>query len=124
MRNSHSFTCINCPLSCSLELIEEDGEVVEVRGNECKVGKKYAEEEFRNPQRMVTTTITVRGGALPLLPVVSEGPVPKGMVRDAVKVLSGVSVDAPVEEGQVVFEDILGTGINIISSRKLDKSAQ
>jgi CxxC motif-containing protein len=121
MRNSHSFVCINCPLSCSLELIEEDGEVIEVVGNECEVGKKYAEEEFRNPRRMVTTTVAVRNGVLPLLPVVSESPVPKDMVREAAKVLSRVTVDAPVEEGQVIYKDILGTGINIISSRKLDK---
>ncbi len=121
MRNSHDFVCINCPLSCSLELIEEDGEVIEVLGNECNVGAKYAEEEFRNPQRMVTTTVTVRNGLLPLLPVVSESTVPKDLVRDAVKVLSDVAVDAPIEEGQVIYEDILGTGVNIISSRQLEK---
>ncbi len=119
MRNSHNFVCINCPLSCSLELIEEDGEVIEVLGNECNVGAKYAEEEFRNPRRMVTTTVTVRNGLLPLLPVVSESPVPKDLVRDAVKVLSGVVVDAPIEEGQVIYSDILGTGVDIISSRQL-----
>jgi CxxC motif-containing protein len=122
MRKSHNFVCINCPLSCSLELIEEDGEVLEVKGNECNVGKKYAEEEFRNPRRTVTTTVTVRGGLLPLLPVVSESPVPKDMVRDAVKVLSRITVDAPVEEGQVVYQDILGTGVDIVSSRKLGKA--
>ncbi|OFW58551.1 MAG: hypothetical protein A2V52_07350 [Actinobacteria bacterium RBG_19FT_COMBO_54_7] len=121
MRNSHSFVCINCPLSCSLELIEENGEVIEVLGNECNVGAKYAEEEFRNPRRMVTTTVTVREGLLPLLPVVSESSVPKDMVREAVKVLSEVVVDAPVDEGQVIYEDILGTGVNIISSRKLER---
>lgn len=121
MRNSHNFTCINCPLSCSLELVEENGEVLEVTGGECNLGKKYAEEEFRDPRRMVTTTVEVRGGLLPLLPVVSDSPVPKGLVTEAAKVLSEVVVDAPIEEGQLIYEDILGTGVNIISSRKLGK---
>jgi CxxC motif-containing protein len=121
MRNKHNFVCINCPLSCSLELTEEDGQVIEVTGNECKVGKKYAEEEFKDPRRVLTTTVKVRGGLLPLLPVVSESPIPKGLVREAVKALSGLEVEAPVEDGQVVYEDILGTGINVVSSRKLDR---
>jgi CxxC motif-containing protein len=123
MRNKHDFVCINCPLSCSLELIEENGKVLEVSGNECKVGKKYAEEEFKDPRRMVTTTVRVKDGMLPLLPVVSESPIPKNKVREAVKVLSDLVLDAPIEDRQVIYEDILGTGINVISSRKLDRAS-
>ena len=68
MRKGHSFVCINCPLSSELELTEEEGEVLEVSGNECKIGVKYAEEEFRDPRRVVTTTVTAKDGVLPLLP--------------------------------------------------------
>jgi CxxC motif-containing protein len=88
MKNKHEYLCINCPLGCTLELTEEDGEILEIAGAECKVGEKYAEEEFRNPRRMVTTTVRVSGGALPLLPVASESPIPKKLVRDAVKQLA------------------------------------
>jgi CxxC motif-containing protein len=123
MRNKHDFVCINCPLSCSLELIEEDGEVLEVSGNDCKVGKKYAEEEFKDPRRMVTTTVKVRDGVLPLLPVVSENPIPKKMVKEAARVLGNLVLDAPIEDRQIIYKDILGTGINVISSRKLDKAS-
>ena len=121
MRKTHSFTCINCPLSCSLELVEEDGEILEVRGNECEVGKRYAEEEFRDPRRVVTTTVRVRNGILPLLPVVSTGPIPKALVKEAVKALAGVVLEAPVEDGQVVVADILRTGADIVASRRLDR---
>jgi len=116
----HQLVCINCPLSCSLELTEENGEVLEVTGAECKVGVKYAEEEFKNPRRVVTTTVKTRKGSLPLLPVVSAAPIPKGLVREAVRVLAEVVVEAPVEDGQVIYPDILGTGVDIISSRHLD----
>ena len=121
MKNKHEYLCINCPLGCTLELTEEDGEILEIAGAECKVGEKYAEEEFRNPRRMVTTTVRVSGGALPLLPVASESPIPKKLVRDAVKQLAELVVEAPVADGQVVYPDILGTGVDIVSSRKLER---
>lgn len=117
----HAFTCISCPLSCSLELMEEGGEILEVTGHECEVGRRYAEEEFRDPRRMVTTTVKARNGILPLLPVVSTRPIPKALVRKVVKALAEVEVEAPVEDGQVICRDILGTGADIIASRRLDR---
>jgi CxxC motif-containing protein len=123
MKRRHEFTCINCPLSCSLVLSEEDGEVLEVSGSDCKVGEKYAVEEFENPQRMVSTTVKVEGGVLPLLPVVSASPIPKRMVREAVRALASVVVEAPVAEGQVVYGDILGTGVDVVASRRLDRAS-
>lgn len=116
----HEFLCINCPLGCTLELSEENGEVLEVKGADCKVGEKYAVEEFKDPRRMVITTVRVSGGTLPLLPVVSEAPIPKRMIRDAVKELADVVVDAPIADGQVIYPDILGTGVDVVASRRLD----
>jgi len=121
VRKTHSFTCINCPLSCSLELVEEDGEILEVKGNDCEIGRRYAEEEFRDPRRMVTTTVKVRNGILPLLPVVSTKPIPKPLVKEAVRSLAGVVLEAPVEDGQVIVADILNTGADIVASRRLDR---
>lgn len=121
MKRKHEYVCINCPLSCPLELIEEDGVVLEVNGNDCKVGARYAEEEFKAPRRVVTTTVKARGGALPLLPVRSESPIPKRRIAEAVAALSGLTVDAPVRNGQVIYPDILGTGVDVISSRDLEE---
>lgn len=120
MKRTHNYTCINCPLSCPLELTEEDGEVLEVRGADCKVGDKYAREEFENPRRTVSTTVRVQGGVLPLLPVVSAAPIPKALVRDAVRMLSGLTVNAPVADGQVIYPDIMGTGVDVVASRRLE----
>lgn len=123
MKKKHEFVCINCPLSCGLELIEEDGEVLEINGADCKVGEKYAEEEFRDPRRRVSTTVRVRDGVLPLLPVASASPIPKALVREAVRVLAEVVVEAPVADGQVIYPDILGTGVDIVSSRRLERGS-
>lgn len=119
MTSKHEYTCINCPLSCSLELTEKDGEVLEVTGNDCKVGRRYAAEEFTDPRRVVTTTVPVRGGTLPLLPVRSAASIPKRLILDAADALAGVVVDAPVRNGQVILADILGTGVDVIASRDL-----
>lgn len=119
MRSSHEFTCINCPMSCRLELIEEDGEVLEVKGAECRQGEKYALTEFKDPRRMVTTTVLARGGTLPLLPVRSTETIPRNMVPEAVAALAPLSVEAPVKEGQVIVADILGTGVDIVAGRDL-----
>ena len=119
MRKKHAFVCINCPLSCGLELTEEGGEVLEVAGAECKVGAKYAEEEFRDRRRTLSTTVRVKGGALPLLPVVSASPIPKSMIREAVRALASVEVRAPVADGEVIIRDILGSGVDVVSSRRM-----
>lgn len=121
MTSKHEYTCINCPMSCALELTEEDGRVVDVKGAQCKVGKSYAEEEFRDPRRVVTTTVPVKDGLLPLLPVRSTAPIPKGLLLDAAHKLATVVVDAPVESGQVILTDLLGTGVDVISSRDLER---
>ena len=110
-------------MSCELELTEENGEVLEVTGNECKVGERYAEEEFRDPRRVVTTTVLVRGGALPVLPVRTAEAIPKRLVMDAVKSLAEVVAKAPVTEGQVICPDILATGVDVVASRDLSREA-
>ena len=119
MKNKHDFVCINCPLSCPLELTEKEGEVLEVSGNECKVGVKYAEEEFKDPRRVVTTTVTAKDGTLPLLPVRTAEAIPKRLVVEAVGALAGLVVEAPVTDGQVIYPDIVGTGVDVIASRDL-----
>ena len=119
MTETHNYTCINCPMSCSLELKEEDGKVLEVTGNDCKVGARYAEEEFTDPRRVVTTTVGVLGGVLPLLPVRTETAIPKRLIWDAVNQIADVVVDAPVKNGQRLLRDVAGTGVDVIATRDL-----
>jgi CxxC motif-containing protein len=116
---THNYTCINCPLSCSLELKEEDGKVLEVTGSDCKVGAKYAEEEFTDPRRVVTTTVGVLGGVLPLLPVRTETAIPKRLVWQAVGEIADVVVDAPVKNGQRLLRNVAGTGVDVVATRDL-----
>lgn len=121
MTSKHEYTCINCPLSCSLELSEQEGKVLEVTGQSCNVGRKYAEQEFTDARRVVTTTVAVQDGTLRLLPVRTVGPIPKRLVIEAARTLADVIVEAPVKVGEVVLKDILGTGVDVIASRDLQR---
>lgn len=109
-------TCISCPIGCQLEVEMEANEVVKITGNNCKRGAEYAKKECTNPTRIVTSTVVVLGGALPVVSVKTEADIPKQLVFDVIKELKKVSLKAPVKIGQIVIENILNTGINIIAT--------
>ena len=115
-----NLVCINCPLGCNLEVHEENGEL-KVSGNTCPRGEKYAISEMTNPTRMITSTIEIKGAFIDCLPVITSAPVPKSMIFDIMKELKGLKVEAPIEINQVIYKDILGTGVDIIASRTLKK---
>lgn len=118
---THHFTCIKCPLSCQVELIEDTGTVLEIKGCTCNQGEQYALDEFSNPLRMLTTTIRVTEGILPVVPVRSRAPLPKSLIPDCVSVLSTTEIEAPVMCGQIICCNILDTGVDIIASRDLER---
>ena len=115
-----SYLCIGCPLGCRLEVDDgAEGEVLEVRGFSCKKGKEFAAQEHVDPRRLVTTTVSLLGAALPRLPVKTVGTVPKGLVLEVCTALRGVLVTAPVALGDVVLADVLGTGVDVVATRDI-----
>ncbi|MHB9032272.1 MAG: DUF1667 domain-containing protein, partial [Anaerolineae bacterium] len=89
------------------------------KGQACKRGIAFAKEEILSPHRMLTTTVRVIAGELPLVPVRSRSPLPKGLLLRAAVALRNVELQAPVQQGQLVMADILGTGVDIIASRDI-----
>ena len=116
----NNLICITCPIGCRLTVIKQgDGFLVE--GNQCKRGIKYAEDELTHPTRMIPTTVKIDGSHLRRLPVRTESPIPKGMIFDCMKEINKVTMSAPVKMGDIVIENILNTGVNIIATRSMDK---
>lgn len=116
MSNVTDLTCIVCPMGCSLKVTKlEDGYKVE--GNTCKRGEKYGVEELTNPRRVVTTTVKLNGSYLNLLPVKTEDSIPKGMIFEIMEELDKIVVKAPIKVGDVIVENILGTGVNVVSAK-------
>ena len=111
--------CISCPMGCNLEVTYDTGKIIEVKGNTCKRGIQYAETEIFHPERIVTTTVRVTGAAIPFVPVKTEKTVSKEHTFDVVKRACRVKLRAPVSLGDIVVEDILGTGVNLVATRSL-----
>lgn len=109
-------TCVACPLGCPIVVEFEGSEVISVTGNTCKRGDTYARTEIVNPTRSLTSSVKVNGGVHPVVPVKSDKPVPKDMLFECMKIINSVSVDAPVKLGQVIIENILDTGANIVAT--------
>ena len=114
-----TMNCIMCPMGCEMTVTLENGKFVSVTGNSCPRGAKYAETEVTDPRRMLTTTVRIKGGMLPLLPVVSADVLPKGRIADCVAYLRNVTVEAPVKAGEIIVHDILGLGVDIVASREM-----
>ncbi len=109
--------CTLCPKGCHLTV--DEGEGNKVSGQGCPLGEDYGRAELLHPARTITSTVCVKGAALPRCPVKTARPIPKGMIFDAMKLLDGVVLEAPVQAGQTVVADILGTGIGFVTTRGL-----
>ncbi len=112
--------CVACPLGCPLRVeLSDSGEVLSVTGNTCKRGEKYAHDECTNPVRMLTTTMKVNGGALPVIPVKTSAPIPKDKMFDCMAVINNDVVDAPIRMGDVIISDICGLGVDIVATNEM-----
>lgn len=111
-------TCIVCPMGCCLD-IEIDGQSYKVTGNRCKRGEDYAVKELISPMRVLTSTIRLKNSYIKKLPVRTDGVIPKGLMFECIKVLKTLEAEAPVKMGDIIVPNILGTGVNVISSRSV-----
>jgi len=114
-------TCIVCPIGCNLQVEVEDGAVKKVSGNTCPRGEKYAITEVTAPRRVLTSTVQVTGGHLPLCPVRTKSDIPKGLLFEAMKVVNKLVIEAPVAIGDVLIADICGTGVELVACREIKK---
>jgi CxxC motif-containing protein len=111
------FICIRCPEGCEISTtLDGNGAITDITGNSCKLGIEYVKAESTDPRRTLTTTVMVEGGAHPLCPVWTEKPVPKDKVMEIAAELRKISIKAPVDKGQIILENALSTGVNIIAS--------
>ncbi len=118
-------TCIICPIGCLMEVtLEKNGDVlnvIEVKDNTCPRGEEYAKKELINPTRTLTTTIAVSHGESPLVPVKTDGEVPKDRLMNCMEVIRRQNIKAPIKRGDVLVRDILGCGVNVIACADVGK---
>ena len=120
------FNCTTCPSECLLTVeVKRDanGAVAAVRsvtGNSCPRGNKFAHQELTCPTRVLTTTVAVSGGDEALLPVRTADAIPLALHDQAMDLIRGLAVDAPIRMGDIVLPSLLNTGIDLIASMDID----
>ena len=122
------FNCTTCASECLLTVEvgrDANDAVVEVRsvtGNSCPRGDKFAHQELTCPMRVLTTTVAVSGGDEALLPVRTAEAIPLELHAQAMDLIRGLVINAPIHMGDVVLENLLNTNINLIASMDIDRA--
>lgn len=122
------FNCTTCPSECLLSVeVERDADgnvaaVHSVTGNSCPRGDKFAHQELTCPMRVLTTTVAVSGGDEALLPVRTAEAIPLELHTQAMALIRGIVVEAPIQMGDVVLENLLDTNVNLVASMDIDQA--
>ena len=113
-------TCIGCPLGCSLTAVPTaDG--FDISGYTCKRGLEYAKKELTRPERTVTSTVRVSGGKANVVSVRTATDVPKDAIFQVMEAIIALGVPAPVKIGDVLCENIAGTGVALTATKGVAK---
>ncbi len=112
--------CIGCPRGCRLTVEEKDGEYI-VTGNTCPRGKAFAISEMTAPKRTICSTVKTVFAGCPVLPVRVSDDIPKEKIFDVMREINAVTLGERIGRGDVVIENVLGLGVDVISTSDLLK---
>ena len=113
-------TCIGCPMGCTVTVGLDNGEIVSVSGHTCKKGEIYARKEVTSPTRIVTSTVRVKGGSRERVSCKTAEDIPKGTIADVMKDVNAAEVKAPVRIGDVIIENVAGTGVAVVATGNVE----
>ncbi len=108
--------CILCPKGCRLRVNMNN----QVSGHFCSRGEVYALKEISHPERIVPSTIRIKGSRIKRLPVKTDRAIPKEMIFKIMEVLNGIEVEAPINLGDIIIFNVLDTGVNIVATRSVE----
>lgn len=123
--STRELTCIGCPLGCALTVTLEENtssglpEVTTVTGNTCPKGDAYARKEVTNPTRIVTSTVRVSGGTAAMVNVKTVSDIPKDKIFDCIDAIRDIVVNAPVNIGDVVLQNVAGTSVDVVAAKQI-----
>lgn len=112
--------CNKCDKSCILSIDKHD-ESVEICGNLCDEGIKYANLKMSSNKDILTTLVRIKGTRLNVVSVKSNKPINKDLWIECSKALSRLYVGAPVRIGDIVCKNILNTGVDIVCTKNVER---
>lgn len=108
--------CISCSMGCRIKVDKESRKVF---GNSCPKGADYGINEVFNPVRVITSVVKVANGDLSVLPVKTNGAIPKNFNFACINEINKVTINAPVKVGDIIIKNVLNTGIDIVATRDI-----
>ncbi len=117
---TYNFVCIECPRGCDLTVVK-DGENVQVSGNFCPKGKKYATDEVTEPRRIVTGSVR---GEFGMISVKTNGSVKKSEIFSVMEKIKKVKVFTNLKIGDIIISNIDGEGTDLIATRPYENIAK
>ena len=108
-----TLNCIMCPIGCTIT-VSGDLQNPIVTGNSCPRGKSYAIQELTAPKRTVTALFPLEGGGV--VPCKTSDVAPKEKIFDILKEILAHKAKTPVKVGDVLIENVCGTGVDIIAT--------
>ena len=121
-REDITITFIACPNGCDIKVsFDDDGNIASLDGYKCKNGVAYAKAEVTAPERILTSSVAVKNGDFVLASVKTSNPIPTKIMREAVKEISKIRVEAPIKVGDVILRNILDTGVDIVATCNVNK---
>ena len=118
MAKIRDLTCIVCPKGCPMKVTLEGKEILNIEGFTCPRGKQYAIDECTSPMRTVTSTARTSNGGV--VAVKTDRTIPKELMFDCMKEINKVVATLPVRIGDVLIENVLGTGANVVITANMD----
>ncbi len=109
--------CIICPRGCRLKVCGDADNPV-VSGNSCKRGEIYAKEECTNPVRTLTSSVRIANRKNITVSVKTSAPIPKDKLFEAMEQIRKITVNAPVNSGDVLMENIFSAKLVATKSIK------
>lgn len=77
--------------------------------------------EFESSSAIFTTLVRIKGAPYNVVPVKSTKPIEKRLWIECSKALSRLYVGAPISIGDVVCQNLLNTGVDIVCTKNMDK---
>jgi CxxC motif-containing protein len=115
--------CKVCPVGCNLKIIQNNTNpsTYTVEGNSCNRGKEFGIKEVLEPSRVLTSRVLLKNGPMSRLPVKTNGVISENLVDKCMEIIKITEISAPVEKGQIIIENILDTGVDVIAARKVNR---
>ena len=114
-------TCTVCPNGCEVVAEYTSKDDLVLSGHRCRRGVEYCTNECFDPKRTFTSSVAISGAVRRRMPVRTTAPIPKADLLACADLAHAITLEAPISCGQIVAENVLGTGVDLVACMTLEK---